>query len=188
MPQNLLNVVDIVLLFVLAISFLLGFFQGAIRMVLGLLAWLISFLLAANLRDPLGDFFGRYWTVLPSGYSQMIAFGLAFIVLFVIANILIQVRYKRMVLHSRVTVLDEIVGGLFGLLLALLLIATAVIVLDSFYARGGAAGSNDIDWIGQTYRNLTNSAIANGLRNSLIPVIVGILGPMLPVEVREVAP
>ena len=182
-----LNVVDLVLLVILAGAFLLGFFQGAIRQLLGVLAWLISFLLSANLRDPVGDFLGRYWTFFPPGYSQMLAFGLVFIVLFVIANILIQVRYRRAVIHSRVTVLDEILGGLLGALLAVLLVATAIVVMDSYYARGGAGGTDDVPWIGQTYRAMADSRIVSGLRTSLIPNLLAILGPLLPPEVRDVA-
>ncbi|MDQ3870423.1 MAG: CvpA family protein [Chloroflexota bacterium] len=182
-----LNVVDLVLLVILAGAFLLGFFQGAIRQLLGLLAWLISFLLAANLRDPVGDFLGRYWTFFPSGYNQMLAFGLVFIVLFVIVNILTQVRYRRAVIHSRMTVLDEIIGGLLGALLAVLIVTTAIIVLDSYYARGGTGGTADVAWIGQTYRALTDSRIAASLHASLIPGLLAILGPLLPPEVRDVA-
>ncbi len=183
-----LNVVDLVLLVILAGAFLLGFFQGAIRQLLGVLAWLISFLLAANLRDPVGDFLGQYWTFFPSGYSQMLAFGLVFIVLFVLVNIVIQARYRRAVIHSRVTVLDEIIGGILGALLAVLLVTTALIVLDSYYARGGGPGGGaDVPWISQTYRSLADSRIAGGLRTSLIPSLLAILGPLLPPEVRDVA-
>ena len=181
-----LGITDVVLLLILAGAFLLGFFQGAIRQLLGLLSWLVAFLLAANLREPVGNYLAGYWTHLPSGYSHMIAFGLVFLVVFVLANILTQLRYRRQPLHKRVTVLDEILGGVLGVGLAVLVIATLIVGLDSFYARGGGGG-NDVTWITQTWRSLGGSTVANGLRASLIPGLLTILGPLLPSQIRDVA-
>lgn len=181
-----LTVVDVVLIVLLLGSFLLGYFQGAIRQLLGLIAWFFSFVIAANVREPLGEWFSRYWTTLPTGYSRMIAFGAAFIVLFVVANIAIQIFYKRTPLTRRFGILDELVGGFLGAALFVLVLATVVIVLESFYRLGGLGG-NDVRWIRELYIILSGSAIAQGLKASLIPGLLAILGLLLPPEVRDVA-
>ena len=181
-----LNIPDLVLLALIVIAFLLGYYQGAIRQVLSLLVWLISFVLAANLRDPLGDFLSRYWTNLPSGYPHMLAFGILFILLYVIGQILIQWRYRRTVIHSRVTVLDELLGGVLGAALAVLLIATAMIVLDSYYGRGGVAGQNDVAIFGQAHRALADSTVAGIIRTAVIGPLIAALGLLLPSEVTDV--
>ena len=46
--------------------FVLGFIQGTIRRLLGLASMLFSFLFAANLRDPLGDYLAQNWNAVPA--------------------------------------------------------------------------------------------------------------------------
>ena len=59
--------------------FVLGFAQGTIRRLLGLAAVMFSFLLAANLRDPLGSFLATNWTQFPREYAYMIGFLTVFL-------------------------------------------------------------------------------------------------------------
>jgi len=73
------NLFDLLVLLVFSVSFVIGFIQGTIRRLLGIASILFSFLLAANLRDPLGAFFAPHWQQFPAGYSYMIAFGLVFV-------------------------------------------------------------------------------------------------------------
>jgi membrane protein required for colicin V production len=181
-----LSIPDLVLLAVIVIAFLLGYYQGAIRQVLTVLVWLIAFVLSANLRDPLGDFLSRYWSNLPSGYPHMIAFGLLFILFFLIGLIIIQWRYRRTVLHSRVTVIDELIGGLLGAAVAILVIASLIVVLDSFYSRGGVSGQGDVPLFGQIHRALADSTVASTIRAQLLPPLLTVLGPLLPSEVTDV--
>lgn len=179
-----LNLTDVILIILLLGSFVLGYFQGAIRQMLGLLAWLFAFLLAANLRAPLGEWFSRYWTDLPTGYSRMLAFGIAFIVLLIAANVAIELLYKRISLTRRWSVLDELVGGALGAVLFLLILSTFVIILDSFYRVGGLGG-NDVRWIREIYVAFTTSNFIATLKVAFIPALVGIFGFFLPSEVRD---
>jgi colicin V production protein len=181
-----LSAPDLVLLAIIVIAFLLGYYQGAIRQVLTAFVWLASFVLAANLRDPFGDFLSRYWSNLPSGYPHMIAFGVLFTLFFVIGLILVQWRYRRMVIHSRVTVIDELIGGLLGAGIAVLVIATYIVVLDSFYSRGGVSGQGDVALLGQIHRALADSNVAATIRGQLLPLLFTVLGPLLPSEVTDV--
>lgn len=181
-----LNLTDVVLLVLLLAVFVLGYFQGTIRQLLGIAAWLLSFLFAANLQQQLGEFFSRYWTNLPPGYSRMIAFGIIFFAFFIIANIIIQLFYRRTPIHSRLTFVDEVIGGLLGAALYLLVLATVIIILDSFYGRG-SIGGGDIKWMRDLHRVLLESNVGAWLLNSLIPGLLAIFSVFLPQEVRDVA-
>ena len=59
--------------------FVLGFAQGTIRRLIGLASILFSFLLAANLADPLGTFLANNWTDQSKQYSYMIGFLTVFV-------------------------------------------------------------------------------------------------------------
>ena len=59
--------------------FVLGFAQGTIRRLLGILSILFSFLLAASLAGPLSEFLGNNWRQFSPEYSYMVGFLVAFV-------------------------------------------------------------------------------------------------------------
>ena len=75
--------------------FVVGFAQGVVRRLLGIVSIAFSFLLAANLRDTLGSFLATNWTQFPREYAYMIAFGILFVLASVIFALVIQSFYKR---------------------------------------------------------------------------------------------
>ena len=105
------------------VMFVLGFAQGVVRRLLGIAIVVFSFLLAANLRDALGSFLASNWTQFPPEYSYMLAFGFLFVVFMVVGTIIIQMTYKPAPLFSKAPVLDELLGGVLGVVQALLIVA-----------------------------------------------------------------
>src|SRR3954463_6161194 len=95
--------------------FVLGFIQGTIRRVLGLASMLFSFLFAANLRDPLGNYLASEWNQFPDEYAMMLGFGIVFVVATVAFTLIIQGFYHKQALFKKNTVLDEVIGGLLGI-------------------------------------------------------------------------
>jgi uncharacterized membrane protein required for colicin V production len=175
-----LTTFDYVLLILLAGAFVVGFVQGAVRQLLSMLALLLAFVVAAALRTPLGDFLGQYWTALAPGFSRLIAFGLLFLLVFVIAQLLIQMRYRPAPLVARWALADDIGGGVLGVVLGLLMIAAVVMINDSFYATRPVGDNGQVEWIADLAAGMRDSAIVNGLRSTVIPVLVTILGPLGP--------
>ena len=73
------SAIDLLIVVYFVAFFVLGFAQGAIRRLLGIASMLFSFLLAANLARPLGDFLSANWTQFPPEYSYMIGFLTIFV-------------------------------------------------------------------------------------------------------------
>ncbi|MEA2631082.1 MAG: hypothetical protein QOE66_1301, partial [Chloroflexota bacterium] len=67
-----IGTVDLLIVLFFMGFFVLGFAQGTIRRLLGIASVLFSFLLAANLAEPLSQFLGSNWTQFPREYSYMI--------------------------------------------------------------------------------------------------------------------
>ncbi|HET7676988.1 MAG TPA: CvpA family protein [Candidatus Limnocylindrales bacterium] len=183
-----LNAVDILILLILGAAFVLGFFQGLVRQLLGILTWFFSFTLAANLRDPLASWLSQYWTFFQPLYTAMLSFGMLYLLFLVVGNILAQVTYKHTPLFTRWSFLDEVMGGILGICLFVLILAGGIVVLDSFYGTLGSAGATDVDWVTALADGLADSAIADGLRSGFIPGLLTVMGPVLPVDVRSPAP
>src|SRR6185369_10980621 len=112
--------------------FVVGYAQGVIRRLLGIAAILFSIILGAQLRSPLGTYLANEWTTIAPEYSWMVAFGAVFVAAAVTLSIGIQITYRPAPLFHRYPVLDEIVGGLLGVLEGFLILVAILLITDPY--------------------------------------------------------
>lgn len=179
--------VDLGVFFGLCAFFFIGVMQGAIRRILGIISILFAFLVAANLRDPVGDFLAQNWTQFDRGYNRLIAFAVIFAVGAVALSILIQGFYKRTDLSAEHPIVDDIVGGLLGLLQGFLLLLLAVVIFNSYTLP--AAQSGDVSQLRQAQDLLIHqSHIAGAMKDILAGPFVHLLGALLPSDLVAIFP
>jgi uncharacterized membrane protein required for colicin V production len=184
----LLNVNRFDLLVVLACfgMFVLGFIQGTIRRVLGLAAMLFSFLLAANLRDPLGNYLASEWNQFPDEYAVMLGFGIVFATATIAFTLIIQGFYHKQALFKKATVVDEVIGGLLGVVELLFFIGCVIVILDSFFTLPNIPVSDgEIPFLRNLWDVINTSTTAQVFRESLIPAFVAIFGFVLPQFIKD---
>ena len=174
-------VIDIALVVLFASAFLLGVFRGALRQLISLGAWLVTFLLASYVRQPIGDWIAGQ-TAYSTEYVDMLGFALAFIVFFGLALIVIQIGGRTVELIARPG-FDELLGGLLGLAWAVMAITSLLIILDTYYANP-LPNSSELASVRDLVIGLRELSIADALHRSAVPGLVSILGPLLPAEVR----
>jgi uncharacterized membrane protein required for colicin V production len=172
--------VDLAIVVGLFVFFFIGMAQGAIRRLLGIISFLFAFLLAANMRDTAGDFLAQNWKQFDLGYNRLLAFCLIFGVGAIALSLLIQGFYKRTDISAEHPILDDIVGGLLGLLQGFLLLTMIVILLNSYALP--AARSGDVTQLRDAQNAIHDSHIAAGMRDTIIPPIVHILSSLLPAD------
>jgi uncharacterized membrane protein required for colicin V production len=179
---------DIYLLVIIVSTLVVGFFWGAVRSLMLLAAWLLVFLVGAHLKVELGAYLTRQWTNYPPGFSDMAAFGIIYVGLLLAAPVVIFVGTRSGQNVSRFQVIDDLAGALVAVFVAILGIAGLLIVLSTFYGTG----STVIDplggpqWTATLYQSLVNSTIGSTIERYLVPLIGAVLGPVLPIDVREV--
>jgi uncharacterized membrane protein required for colicin V production len=173
-----LPLVDLVIIVAMFACFFLGVMQGSIRRLLGILAIVFAFLLAANLRDPFGKFLADNWTQFPSEYNRLLAFIIAFVIGSVILSVAIQGFYKRTDLYARRPIVDDVIGGLLGLTEGLLVLVIVVVILGSYTLPDARAG--DVTILRQLSGMVNDSAICGGVRDLLASPFVHLLGLILP--------
>jgi uncharacterized membrane protein required for colicin V production len=179
--------VDVVLVLLLGGAFLFGFFQGVIRGVLSIAAWFVVFIVAANLSEPVGTWLNGQWVQFSPGYNLMLAFGMVALLLFALAFVLIQLGTRNTATLSRHPLLDDVLGGLLGLTLAVLLLAALIVVLESHYATvTPVAAAQDAAWSAELYRTLQGSAVSQLVRDLAVPALGAIMEFALPANVRAV--
>lgn len=174
---------DILLILVLAGAFLIGFFWGVVRGLLGLAAWLVTFLLAAHLSGPGGDYLQGNWRNFSPDFNHMLAFLLTFGLLFTLGLILIQLGARGSHDLSRYPLVDDILGGLLGAVLAILVVAGVIAILRTFY-EPVASSSNVADWATNLYIALKNSTIGGQIASGVVPIMNTLLDPLLPSTIR----
>jgi uncharacterized membrane protein required for colicin V production len=180
-----LNLFDLLVVFFVGGFFLAGFVQGTLRRLMGLAILVVALLFALNLRDPLGSWLAQYWTQFPREYSTMLAFGISFVVIYLGGSIAVQTFYRRTQLFKRSTVIDEIVGGLLGILQALLLVGAMIMILDSFFRIPGIApDSDEVGILRDIYRFYDPSQTAILFRDALIPAFLSLFAWITPAGLR----
>jgi uncharacterized membrane protein required for colicin V production len=180
-------VVDLVILVGLGVFFFLGVMQGAIRRLLGIGSMLVAFLAAGNLRDPVGSFLADNWTQFDRNYNKLLAFLIVFVVVTVAASIVTQGFYRRTDISADHPIMDDIIGGLLGLLQGALLLLFVVIILNSYPLP--AAKSGDVTYLRDAQDLIRNqSHICFWLKDHVVPGFLHLLSFLLPGDLVALYP
>lgn len=184
-----LNLFDLLLFVFMFAFFVVGFIQGTLRRLLGLAIVLVSLIFATNLRDPVGAWLARYWTQFPPEYTYMLAFGASFLVLFGAGTITVQTFYHHTPLFARSTFVDELVGGILGVVQALVLVGILILVLDSYFrATSFPPNPNELGFLRSLFDSYNTSGTAPLFRNVLIPGFLTLFAWIVPSDLRALFP
>ena len=180
-----INVFDLVIVLLLFGMFILGFIQGTIRRLLGIASILFSFLLAANLQGPLGDFLAANWTQFERQYAIMVGFGTVFVAASIAFTLVIQAFYTKVPLFEKYTIVDELLGGLLGVIQGALILGAMIVILDSFFAVPGLPKRDtELPLLRDIYNAYTNSGTAVLFRETLIPAFFAVFGFIIPDRIK----
>jgi uncharacterized membrane protein required for colicin V production len=179
------NRFDIVVVLFLFGMFVLGFVQGTIRRVLGIASMLFSFLLAANLRDPVGSYLAANWNQFPDEYAVMIGFGTIFVAATIAFTLIIQGFYHHQPLFEKATFADEVIGGVLGVIQGLMLIGFVMIILDTYFNLISIPVYNtELPFIRGFHEFYKTSATAELMRSRLIPGFMTVFGFLIPANLQ----
>jgi uncharacterized membrane protein required for colicin V production len=186
-----MSTVDLLLVLFFIGFFVLGFAQGAIRRVIGIGAIMFSFLLAANLYEPLGAFLANNWSQFSRQYSYMIGFGTVFVAAVIAFALVAQGWYKPQPLFAKARWADEIIGGVLGVIEAGIILGATIIILGSFFLIPGIAQDpNELLGLRELWNALETSQIVDYFQSTLIPGFFAVFGLFIPdsIEVYYTSP
>jgi uncharacterized membrane protein required for colicin V production len=161
---------DLLLVLFFLAFFVLGFAQGTIRRLIGIASILFSFLFAANLSEPLGSFLGSNWEQFSRQYSYMIGFGTVFVAASLAFALVVQGFYKPQPLFAKARFVDEVIGGLLGLVQAGLILIAVIVILGSFFLIPGIAKDpQEVIGLRDVWTALESSKIVDFFQSTIIP-------------------
>jgi len=179
---------DLVIFLALLAMFVVGYAQGVVRRLLGIAAILFAIVLGSYLRAPLGAYLANEWTSIADSYSFMVAFGAVFVATAVTLSIGIQITYRPAPLFQRYPVLDEILGGLLGVLEGFIILIAVLLILDPYYNQPSVretVGQGEFTLLRTLHDFLDTSLVADILRHGVIPLILAVVGFLFPQDVRD---
>lgn len=183
------GIVDLLLFLLFLAFFVLGFAQGTIRRVIGIGSILFSFLFAANLAEPLGGFLGANWTQFPKEYSYMVGFGTVFLAATIAFALVVQSFYRPQPLFEKARFVDEVIGGILGLIEFGLILIAVMMILDSFFSlRGIAPDSSELPFLRELWTGLDSSSIVDFFRTNIIPGFITVFGLFIPQRLEVLYP
>ena len=183
-----ITVFDLVIFLALLAMFVLGYAQGVVRRLLGIGAILFSLFLAAQLRQPVGEYLAHQWGAIAQSYSYMVAFGAVFVAAAVTISLGIQLSYRPAPLFNKYPVLDEILGGLLGVLEGFIILIAILLILDPHYTLPEVretAVVGEFTFLRTIHGLLDDTVTADILRHTVIPAIFAVLGFLFPQDVRD---
>jgi uncharacterized membrane protein required for colicin V production len=179
---------DLVIFLSLLAMFVVGYAQGIVRRLLGIAAILFSLILGAQLRSPLGQYLSNEWTTIVPSYSYMVAFGAVFVAAAVTLSIGIQLSYRPAPLFPRYPVLDELLGGILGVVEGILILLAILLITDPYYTAPeikDTVGLGEFRLLRTLHEFLDPTLTASILRHNVIPVFLAIFGLLFPQDVKD---
>ncbi len=181
-----LNVFDLLVGLFLVGMFVLGYIQGAVRRIVGILSMTFSFFVAAQLSVPFGNFLASNWTNFPHEYSVMLGFLTLFFAAVVALFLVVQGTYSKTQVFAKHPVIDEILGGLLGVVQGFLLLMFVTIILDQYFLYApSAAKVSEVPFLRPFWEALNASGFGHLLHQTVIPNFLGLVGILVPQAVRE---
>ncbi|MGH2464719.1 MAG: CvpA family protein [Candidatus Limnocylindrales bacterium] len=179
---------DVVLVGFIAASIFGGFRAGLIRSVLGLLFMAISFVVGAYLRYPVGALFTTFFKDVPSDYSNLVGYTIVFPVVLAGLHIVSGVVLKKVAVRGIEKSADQALGAVFGGVEAILIISAAIVIVDTYLGTTQIRHTLGPGMLKTITDALDGSTTVHILRDTTVPIVLGLLGPLLPTDVSSLIP
>ena len=180
-----INLFDVLVILVLFGFFIVGFIQGTIRRLVGILSIVFSFLFAAQVEVQLGGFLGDHWTQFPREYAAMIGFLAVFAAAVIAFSLVIQGTYKKAPLWIKYPALDEVIGGLLGIVQGFLLLLFITIILDQFFLLSNfPVDSDELPFLRDFWNTVNQSGTGALLHQTVIPNFISLTAFLIPDSIK----
>jgi hypothetical protein len=115
----------------------------------------------------------------------MLGFGIVFVAATIAFTLIIQGFYHKQDLFQKNRFIDELIGGLLGVVQAFMLVGFVIIILDSFFRIPTIPKfDTEYPWIRGLFDLINDSATAELFRTRLIPGFITVFGLLIPTDVQ----
>lgn len=184
---------DLVLLGFIGGMAVAGWRSGFLRRLIGLAFIVVSFLASAYLRTPAGAIVHDVLPKIPQPYAEMVGYAVAFPVLLVVLNLFAKPILARVPQHGLSEATDKALGAILGFAEAVLIASAAIIIIHTFSTTASGVtrpplGFVETGFLKDIRTQVDDSTIGGILENTTVPIVLLILGPLLPKDIKDIVP
>ena len=163
-----------------------GWRTGFIRRLASLGFLAVSFVAAAYLREPVAGIIEALFPDMRPEYPGFIAFAVTFGVLLIALNIVSKPILSRMAVGGLSRAADRALGAVLGLAEAVLLASIGIVIVTTYANDEMIGGFAAIGVLPDISEALEGSSIARVLMATTVPLVLTLLGPLLPPDIKSV--
>lgn len=176
-----MNAIDILFIVLLLVGLALGFFQGTIRLLIAIIAFYVSIVLASLYFPVVGEFFrSKFHSSREVG--QITGFAVVLLISFLLLTAagLYTFRYARVPIS--LDFIDKISGTLLGLLLGALFLGMFAILLHGLFVSRDVAANVTLPIVSSFQAGVRKSFLVKFFADQILPLIYVTVRPVLPRE------
>ncbi len=165
-----------------------GWSSGFVRRLFGLAFIVASFVLSAYLRPIAGGLIEGFFPKVPEQYAEMVGYSITFSVLLILFNLFSRVILSRVAVQGIARRTDQVLGVVLGIAEGVLLLSALIVILHTYADPNelqAFAGLGVLDTIREA---IETSTIGQILENTTVPLVLLVLGPFLPTDIKSIVP
>jgi len=166
-----------------------GWRTGLLRRLIGIGFLIISFVVSAYLRYPIGAIAVTFFKGIPTSYANLVGYTIAFPVILAGLHITSAFLLRKVSMTGITKELDQALGALVGGIEGILIISAAIVILDAYFGTGTTLRQySGLGFLKSFTAAFNASTTVHILRGSVVPVVLAILGPLLPKDIKSFVP
>ena len=180
---------DVVLLGFIAAFIFGGFRSGFLKRLFGIGFAVVSLLVTAYFRYPVAAIASTFFKTIPEAYAQLVASIILFPAVLAILHLVSRKTIERINVQGLTKDIDAILGAILGGIEAIVILSALVVIVDAYFGTGSTAIKGiSSGLIKDLVAAFNASETVRILRVTTVPVVLAILGPFLPKDLKSVAP
>ena len=166
-----------------------GWRRGLFKTLAGLAFIGISFLLGAYLSGPFGNLVNSFFPDVPADYAALLGYAFVFPAVLILLHVVARPFLKDRKPGRLTEAANKTLGAIFGFLEGVLILSVAVVVFDTYFAGGVSAGKTPgLSFIESFVTSFNSTYTVQLLRSTTVPLVLTILGPLLPKDISSLVP
>jgi len=176
-----MNGIDLLFILILLGGLALGFFQGTIKLLVTIVAFYVSLVLASLYFQAVGNFF-RVRFQSSQEVGQVTAFATVMLISFLLLALAGLYTFRYLKVPPSLDFIDKILGTLLGLLLAALFMGLLAILLKNLFVFRSPASEASLPIVVSFQGGVRNSTLVGFFGDRLFPLLYRTVQPILPAE------
>jgi len=166
-----------------------GWRTGFVRRLAGIAFIAISFVAGAYLQGPFGDLVNHFFPDMPAAYAGLLAYAFLFPIVLIVLHVVSQPFLKGVKVGNMTRELDKALGAIFGFLEGVLILSVVVVIFDTYFAIGAQTGTAlGLTAFSGIVASFNESYTVHLLRATTVPLVLTVLGPLLPKDITSLVP